>query len=118
MPEAKVVVGAMAMVLAGGLTGCGGNSSASSAGPSKADFCRTFNQLGSKSSPQHAADELTRVGTPSDISAGARRGFEVLVDHLRDLPATARPGDVTDMVRNLHSQDAADVRTFITYYAT
>jgi hypothetical protein len=115
MPQARTLVAAAAtMVLAGGLTGCGDSSSSSSA--SKADFCRTFNQLGSDTSPHRAADELSRVGTPSDIGSGARRGFDVLVAHLRDLPEGAQPREVTQMVQGLHSQDATDVRAFITYY--
>jgi len=107
------------MALAGGLTACGNDDSSSSPNAaSKADFCRTFNQLGADTSPRRAADELSRVGTPSDISASARRGFDVLVAHLRELRPGANPGDVTQMVRGLHSQDAEDVRAFITYYAT
>ncbi|HEX4688817.1 MAG TPA: hypothetical protein VH228_18725 [Nocardioides sp.] len=118
MPVARILVPALGMVLAGCLAGCGNGDSSSSEGASKADFCRTFNQLGADTSPQRAADELSRVGTPSDIGAGARRGFDVLVDHLRQLRPGADPGEVTTMVKGLHAQDAADVRAFITYYAT
>jgi hypothetical protein len=114
--EAKVLVAGMAMVLAGGLAACG-HSSSSSLSASKADFCRTFNQLDADSTPQHAADELSRVGTPSDISGSARHGFDLLVDHLRDLPPGASPGEVTQMVQKLRPQDASDVRAFIAYYA-
>jgi len=117
MPVARILVPALGMVLAGCLAGCGNGDSSSSEGASKADFCRTFNQLGADTSPQRAADELSRVGTPSDIDAGARRGFEVLVEHLRDLPAGTKPGEITQMVKDLHAQDAADVRAFVTYYA-
>jgi hypothetical protein len=118
MPEARVLAAAVAMVLAGGLTACGGDTSSTSSSASKADFCQTFNQLGSDTSPQHAADELSRVGTPSDIGSSARRGFEVLVDQLRGLPPGAKPGEITQMVKDLHPQDATDVRDFITYYVS
>jgi hypothetical protein len=117
MPQGRVRAVAMAMALAGGLAACGHSSSSSSGATSKADFCRTFNQLGSDTTPHHAAEELSRVGTPSDISAAARHGFEVLVDHLRDLPAGAHAGQITQMVQGLNGHDASDVRDFITYYA-
>jgi hypothetical protein len=116
VPEAKVLVAAVAVVLAGGLVACGRDTPASSSSASTADFCRTFNQLASETSPQQAADELSRVGTPSDIGSSARRGFDVLLDHLRDLPPGAKPGEITQMVKDLHAQDATDVRDFITYY--
>jgi hypothetical protein len=104
------------LVLAGGVSGCGPTSSASTSA-SRADFCRTFDRLGTGTTPRRAADELSRVGTPSDIGASARRGFAVLVEHLRDLPPNTSPGEVTQMVQHLHTETAADVRAFIAYYA-
>jgi hypothetical protein len=118
MPDARALLAAAAVVLTGGLTACGHDTSPSSSSASKADFCRTFDHLGSDTSPQHAADELSRVGTPDDIGSSARQGFDVLVTHLRALPAGTEPRQVTQMVRDLHTQDATDVRAFITYYAT
>jgi len=117
MPETRILAAAGALMLAGGLASCGHGGSSSATAASKVDFCRTFDELGLDSSPQTAADELSRVGTPSDIDAGARRGFEALVEHLRDLPAGTKPGEITQMVKDLHAQDAADVRAFVTYYA-
>jgi hypothetical protein len=116
VPEAKLMVAAMAVVLAGGLAACGNDTPSSSSSASKADFCRTFDRLGSDTSPEHAADELSRVGTPSDIGSSARRGFDVLLDDLRNLPPGAKPGEITQMVKDLPAQDATDVRDFITYY--
>jgi hypothetical protein len=121
MPHGRVRVVtlsmAAAMALAGGLAACGNRSSDSASTASRAQFCRAFEQLGSNVNPQHAADELSAVGTPADISSSARHGFDVLVAHLRDLPTNGRPGNVSTMVRNLHTQDAAAVRAFVTYYA-
>jgi len=115
MPQARFVVGVIGVGLAGCLVGCGGSSSGSAA--SRADFCRTFDHLGSDTDPQKAADELSRVGTPSGIDSHARHGFLVLVDHLRQLPRGTTPGRISQMVHGLSEQDAADVRAFITYYA-
>jgi hypothetical protein len=105
-----------AMVLAGGLTACGDSSSGSAA--PKANFCQTFDHLGGDTSPRRAADELSKVGTPADIGSSARHGFEVLVDHLRDLPDGTQPRRITQMVQGLNARDAADVRDFISYYAS
>ena len=116
MPQARTVVAALLMVLTGGLTACGDTSSTAS-GASQADFCRTFEHLGSDTSPERAADELSKVGTPAGIDSAARHGFEVLVAHLRDLPAGTQARQITQMVQGLNAQDAADVRDFITYYA-
>jgi hypothetical protein len=118
MTHARVLVAGTALALAVGLTACGGGTSSAPSGASKADFCRTFDALGSDATPEHAADELSRVGTPGDIDAGARRGFQVLIDQLRGLPPRAQPRKVSEMVKHLQSQDAADVRAFITYYGS
>ena len=107
----------LAVLVAAGLSGCG-DSSSSGRSASKADFCHSFDTLGSRATPAHAADELSKVGTPSDIDAAARHGFELLVEHLRDLPDKSSPGGITKMVQDMRQQDAADVRAFITYYAS
>jgi len=121
MPVARILVAAMATVLAGGLAGCGSSSSATSnavaSTASKADFCRTFENLGPDPSPPKAAERLSRVGTPGDMDSGARHGFEVLVDRLRHLPQGSHAGRIAQLVRDLKPEDAADLRAFITYYA-
>lgn len=119
MPNARVAVAALATVLTGALAACGGSSSSTTSSPtsaSKATFCRTFDRLGTDTSPRDAADELSRVGTPSDLSADARHGFDVLVEHLRDLPPKTQPREITQMVQGLSNGDMSDVRAFITYY--
>jgi hypothetical protein len=105
------------LVSTGALAACG-DSSSSGTSASKTDFCRTFDRLQTTTTPREAADALTRVGTPSDIGAGAHHGFEVLVGRLRDLPEGTKPSQISQMVRGLDAQDAADVRAFVTYYAS
>ena len=118
MAGPRILVAAMALGVATCLTACGGSSSSGASAASKEDFCRTFDRLGSGNTPAHAADELRAVGTPDDIGTTAQHGFEVLIDHLRDLPAGTQPRQVTQMVQGLSAADAADVRAFITYYAS
>jgi hypothetical protein len=118
MSEARIVrtsVAVLTLVLAGGLTACGGSTS-SGPSASKADFCRAFDALGADTTPGHAADELSKVGTPSGIDPDERHGFELLVDHLRGLPDKRSPGGITKMVQDMNAQDAGDVRAFVTYY--
>ena len=122
MPEARTVRSAaltapLTLLMALGLAACG-DASSSGSSASQADFCRSFEKLGSDTTPGHAADELSRVGTPSDIGSSARHGFELLVSHLRELPDRSSPGGITKMVQDMNDQDAADVRDFITYYAS
>src|SRR3954454_5135051 len=117
MPQARVMVAAAGMILAGGLTACGSHPSSSSSSTSKAQFCRTFDALSSRATPGQAADRLSDVGTPGDMDSSARHGLDVLVDHLRDLPDQTKPAEITSMVRNLRTQDGDDVRAFISYYA-
>jgi hypothetical protein len=119
MPEARTWLAGTAVVLVGALAACD-SSPASTPSPShasKGDFCRTFEQLGPRTSPPQAADRLSQVGTPDDIDPTARHGFEILVDHLRDLPEGAHAGRIGQLVQDLKGDDAADVRAFIVYYA-
>ena len=115
---ARAAVAVAGLVLAGALSGCGDSSSSAGRSASKADFCRSFEKLGSRTTPGRAADELSKVGTPGDIDSVSRHGFEVLVQHLRDLPDKSSPGGITKMVQDMSESDAADVRAFITYYAS
>ncbi len=123
MRNAKALVAVGTLVLAGVLAACGNGSSGSAGGSgpptdaSKATFCRTFDDLGAGTTPKEAAGELGRVGTPGNIDAGSRHGFEVLVDHLRELPDNAKDSDLTGMAKDLKAGDRADVVDFLKYYA-
>ena len=124
MLNGKSLAAAGMLVLAGGLAACGNGSSGSSAGgstppadASKTSFCKTFTELGADATPVEAADKLGAIGTPSGIDSGARHGFEVLVDHLRQLPDDAKDSDLTAMAKDLKAGDQADVVSFLKYYA-
>jgi hypothetical protein len=124
MRNARTLVAAGTLVLAAGLTACGSGSSKSAADgsgtptdASKTTFCKTFTDLGADTTPKEAADKLGQIGTPSGIDAGARHGFEVLIDHLRALPDNAKDSDLTGMAKDLKPGDEADVVSFLKYYA-
>jgi len=114
-----------ALVLAGVLVACGSSSSGAAGSgsgmptdASKSAFCGAFDKLGSGTTPHEAADALGKVGTPSNIDSNARHGYQVLLDHLRELPDNAKESDITAMAKGLSGSDQADVTAFITYYAT
>ncbi|WP_460787349.1 hypothetical protein [Nocardioides maradonensis] len=76
------------------LTACGsGGGSSAPTSASKADFCAAYGSgdqafanvgdsdySGAADAMHTMADKLKKVGTPSDIPADARAGFEALVD--------------------------------------
>ena len=122
MLNRRSVLAASALVLAGGVSACGIGSSGGSGGAptdaSKASFCKTFEGSRKVVDAHQLGDNLSRVGTPTNISAAARHGFEVLVDRLGKLPAHANKGDLSQMSKNLTGTDQAAVVAFITYYTS
>jgi ABC-type Fe3+-hydroxamate transport system substrate-binding protein len=132
MKLAKTTVAAGLLVLAMVMAGCSSSSSSSSpaassstaatqgaaAAPtdaSQSDFCKTFTQLGKGITPRQASDRLIAVGTPSGIDDSARKGFEVLVDHLGALPDDSKRADLESMARDLPATDESNVVAFVTY---
>ena len=117
----KVAAAAALLVVLGGTAACGSSDSSSSAsdsGPTDADrtsFCDTFKKLSDSTTPKEAAASFEKVGTPSDITAEARHGYEVLVSHLAAMPDGASSGDLTKMQKALSAADQQDVIAFVTY---
>jgi hypothetical protein len=112
-----------ALLAAGGLSACGGGSSSGTTrgaqAPTNASasaFCKTFVDLDSDVDPATVARDLATVGTPNGISPVARRGFEVLVDHVRVLPDKPNNSDLTALVKGLQTSDRAAVTAFWRYY--
>jgi hypothetical protein len=109
------------LAVAGAMAACGGSSSSTPTGAAgaptgatTADFCSTVQNLASSSNatPKDVADQLQAVGTPSDISASERHGFEVFVDKLETLSASAK---ASDLQQGLSATDLKDVTAFETY---
>lgn len=117
----KAAVAAALLVVLGGTAACGSSDSSSSAsdnGPTDADkttFCDTFQKLSDSTTPKEAAASFEKVGTPSDIAADARHGYEVLVTHLGAMPDGASSGDLEKMQKALSTADQQDVFAFVTY---
>ena len=133
-----VLIAAVLLSLGGVAAGCGGNSdSASSASStptassspsgaptdgSSSDLCTAL-QAGStiKDGADVAdfADGLEQAGTPSDIPADARKGFDVYVGVLNKVDPKATAQDLKNMKNvNLSKADQTNVQAFLTYAST
>lgn len=133
-----VLIAAVLLSLGGVAAGCGGNSdSASSASStptassspsgaptdaSSGDLCTAL-QAGStiKDGADVAdfASGLEKAGTPSDIPADARKGFEVYVGVLDKVDPKATAQDLKNMKNvNLSKADQTNVQAFLTYAST
>ena len=94
----RIPLAASAVVLAPGLTACGGAGGGAPTDASADKFCDAqLSVLDIEADPEDDkkvaealntwADELAEVGTPKDISEDARKGFELQVDQLSDVSA-------------------------------
>jgi soluble cytochrome b562 len=119
----KTLAAAGLLAVTGAVAACGSGSSSTAAtgaataptGATTTDFCATFQNMANDSTPKQAADKLQAVGTPSDMAADARHGFEVLVDHLEKMPDAAQSKDLVAMEKGLSATDQKDVLAFTTY---
>jgi hypothetical protein len=142
---AAVVIAGLSLVACGsdddGGGGGGGDAGDSGGAPDNAsteDFCGVFTDMSSDFSAGGSADEqadaaheladkFNDVGTPDDIPADARNGFEVFIGFLGDVNAddieafdNASPDDAGALadVLGVDEADVADVTAFFTYTAT
>lgn len=78
----RVLAGLTAAAALTCLTACGSSADASTApkNASVADFCRIVEDL-DLSDPKGFVDDLADTGTPADITADAREGFEVMIEN-------------------------------------
>lgn len=123
-PRRTLAAAGLLVALSASLTACGGGSSSSAGSSSgaptdaaKADFCGTLKGSGSDQKPSDVAASMSAVGTPSDIDASSRHGFEVLVGKMAQITsANPSDSDIAKMAQGFKSTDLADVQAFISYY--
>jgi hypothetical protein len=120
----KVAAAAALLVLLGGTAACGSSDSSASkataGGPTDADkasFCATFPQISSSTTPKDATDLLSKVGTPSDITADGRHGYELLLAQLATMSDKPDSGDFDAALKSLSTADQASVTAFLVYLA-
>ena len=61
------------------------------------------------------AEKLSELGTPADIPADARNGFEVSIDAAADLPDDASSEDLASLQSDVSADDQADAMAFGQY---
>ena len=112
------------LLVALSVTACGGSDGAKGTpenAPEKAsvkEFCTTFENLGDEDSGKKVATLLSKVGTPEDIPADARSGFEVLIDKIAGLDKDPSEDELSALSKDLSAGDLKDVTAFFTYAAT
>jgi hypothetical protein len=119
----KVASAAALLVVLVGTAGCGGSSassaaSADGAGPtdaSQSEFCAGFSNLTSDMTPSDAAEAFSKIGTPSNITADARKGYEVIMTRFRTMTGKARSSDLSSMMSSLSTTEQKQVAAFGVY---
>lgn len=98
----SLLVGALAF----GLVGCGGSSYDGAEAPHDASasaFCAVVADI-DLNDPKSFVEDLVEVGTPADIPADARSGFEVMVEN-------ATEDEISDA-------DQEKVNAFVAYFTS
>lgn len=100
-------LGALAgVILLAVLTACGGSSPKGADAPEDASqekFCQVIADI-DLSDPKAFVDDLAEIGTPTEITAEARTGFEVMIDN-------AAEDKISDA-------DQEKVSAFVSYFTT
>lgn len=128
------LIAASLVLVAGTTAGCGGSSSTSSddAAPTAAsekDFCAGFAAVADDMQGMEPGSEpaemiktlksgigdLEETGTPEDIPADARDGFDLTVDMVKGLDEDAAPEDLAKMEEQFSDEDKEKVDAFDTY---
>ena len=121
---------ALATTLGASLSACSGDDGGSGASApddaSLEEFCSAFNDLFDDVLSKAASDdsaaavralkdwaaEIGEVGTPEDMPAEARNGFEVFVDQARELDEDATLADLEKFGEDVSEGDQADAEAF------
>lgn len=113
------------LVVLGGAAACGSSDSSSSsasaapADASKTDFCATISAVTDSTTPHELAVAFQKTGTPSDIDAGSRHGFEVFLAAMLALPDDTKSSDLTaaSVTKDMSATDKQDFAAFGAYLA-
>ncbi|QZY29246.1 hypothetical protein [Nocardioides coralli] len=123
------------VLLAGLLTGCGGEGGQDGQGGQAApddatqeEFCDAYAGLFSNFGEmdpndtsagirafQDWAEEMEQVGTPEDIPEDARRGFEVMLDSIAEIDPEASEEELNRLGEDLSPGDQESGNAFVTW---
>ncbi|MBB6627854.1 hypothetical protein H5V45_11050 [Nocardioides sp. KIGAM211] len=113
-------------LVAGTTAGCGGGAPEDA---SVKDFCanfaaieKDFTQLGEDAKDadivkalKKAGDKIEETGTPKGISEDARKGFELTIKLIKDLPDDASEEEITKLTDDLSKDEKAQEKAFNDY---
>lgn len=121
----SLAIASLALV-AGTMTGCSGDAPTDA---SKDDFCQTFEDMQKEMSAvdeDAESSELVKtlkklgstmedVGTPEDIPEDARKGFELFVGTIKDLPDDATEKELDEVDKDFSDAENKQFEEFQTY---
>ena len=129
----KALLAASLVLVAGSAVGCNSSNNSSAGAPSdvsEKDFCANIDSiskdmggLGANSKPadivkalKDAGKKIEDTGTPAGISADARKGFDIEVQKIKDLPDNAATmQDLQSLQSGLSKDEQASVKAFDDY---
>ncbi|GAB3774718.1 hypothetical protein FB382_003823 [Nocardioides ginsengisegetis] len=124
------LIAASLVLVAGTAVGCGdGGSGGAPSDASEKEFCANFESiakditaLGADAKPadivkalKDAGTKLEDTGTPKGISDDERKGFELEVQKIGELPDDASTEDVSNLAEDLSKDEQAQVQAFDDY---
>lgn len=110
----KMAIAASLLLVGIGTSACGGDSNSAPTDASMETFCSTLTSIADDASAEDVAEALTKVGTPSDIPADARAGFEFMVDNAKELEEFD-PSDASALEDKFGATDAKNMTAFVNY---
>jgi len=115
-------IAASLMLVGFGATACGGGGDSAPEDASVEDFCAALKGFGDSTDTTKVADvadKLKETGTPADIPADARKGFEFLIDNAEKIDDL---GDKLDDQAAFEDAFSAEATTqlvaLVTYFGT
>lgn len=115
------LIAASLVLVAGTTFGCGGDSDDKAAPETTStdDFCTAYKSLfssfeGATTPPSDAeavtaikdwADEMEQTGTPEDIPADAKEGFDLVLETIADIPDDATKQEIQQLTEDLSTEE-------------
>lgn len=120
----RLALPAVLIAATAGLTACGGDGGPTDA--SHDDFCKVqtsfLDDLNADTSEDEAmkkikelADDMEETGTPENISDDARKGFELTIKAIKDLPDDADKKDFEEIEKDFSKEEKDQMKAFDEY---
>lgn len=133
-PHKLALTLASTVIVAAGLTACGGDGADGDSAPkdaSEKEFCAAFQKFSDATSDTDTSDteavikkakeavsDLADIGTPKGMPDDARDGYELFIDKVSDIDDDASEDDVAAIGDDLSDDEQKELTAFITYTST